>query len=227
MRTSEIDILIVPGWTNSGPDHWQSRWQRHLRTARRVEQAEWDRPQRADWVANIIAATESATRPAVLVAHSCGVTAVVHAAPSLSLQRVAGAFLVAPADLDGTDSWPAAHGGFSLVPMQRLPFPSRLIASSNDPHCSIARAQAFAEAWGLGSVDHRRRRPHQHRVWPRSLARGAADLRPLLEEPPPRVPRHPLTPKPFPAAVSPRTSQSSSRPAEASAETSTARRAQR
>lgn len=148
MRTSEIDILIVPGWTNSGPDHWQSRWQRHLRTARRVEQAEWDRPQRADWVANIIAATDSATRPAVLVAHSCGVTAVVHAAPSLSLQRVAGAFLVAPADLDGTDSWPAAHGGFSPVPMQRLPFPSRLIASSNDPHCSIARAQAFAEAWG-------------------------------------------------------------------------------
>lgn len=148
MRTSEIDILIVPGWTNSGPDHWQSRWQRHLRTARRVEQQDWDRPLRTDWEANIITAADAATRPAVLVAHSCGVTAAVHAAPRLSATRVAGAFLVAPVDLDGTDTWPATHGGFAPTPMHRLPFPSRLIASSNDPHCSVARAQEFAAAWG-------------------------------------------------------------------------------
>lgn len=148
MRTSEIDILIVPGWTNSGPDHWQSRWQRHLKTARRVDQADWDRPVCADWVANIVAAVGRATRPVVLVAHSCGVAAVVHAAPQFGARGIAGAFLVAPADLDGGDEWPAAHGGFAPVPMHRLPFPSRLIGSSNDAHCSIARANAFAAAWG-------------------------------------------------------------------------------
>lgn len=148
MRTSEIDILIVPGWTNSGPDHWQSRWQRHLKTARRIEQADWDKPICADWVANIVAAAHSSTRPAVLVAHSCGVTAVAHAALRLAKTPVAGAFLVAPADLDNSRDWPAAHGGFSPVPMARLPFPSRLIGSSNDAYCSVERAKQFAAAWG-------------------------------------------------------------------------------
>lgn len=148
MRTSEIDILIVPGWTNSGPDHWQSRWQRHLKTARRVEQPDWDRPVCADWVANLVTDVAKSTRPAVLVAHSCGVTAVVHAAPHLDLGRVAGAFLVAPADLETGDAWPALHGGFSPTPMLALPFPSRLIASSNDPHCSVPRAKELATAWG-------------------------------------------------------------------------------
>jgi uncharacterized protein len=148
MRTSEIDILIVPGWTNSGPDHWQSRWQRHFKTARRVEQTDWDQPLCADWIANIVGAALSATRPAVLVAHSCGVAAVLHAAPLLASTGVAGAFLVAPADLEASDTWPAAHGGFAPMPMHRLAFPSRLIGSSNDPHCRIERAKEFAAAWG-------------------------------------------------------------------------------
>ena len=50
MRTSDVDILIVPGLTGSGPDHWQTRWQERLKTARRVEQDDWDRPQRAAWL---------------------------------------------------------------------------------------------------------------------------------------------------------------------------------
>jgi predicted alpha/beta hydrolase family esterase len=53
MRTSDCDILIIPGYTNSGPDHWQSRWERQLSTARRVEQANWDEPKRAEWVARV------------------------------------------------------------------------------------------------------------------------------------------------------------------------------
>ena len=148
MRTSEIDILIVPGWTNSGPDHWQSRWERNLKTARRIEQDNWDEPRCHDWVRNIVAATRNLTRPAVLVAYSCGVTAVAHAAPDLASSRVAGAFLVAPADCEAMDGWPATHGGFGPAPMCTLPFPSRLIASSNDVHCTIERAQRFAKAWG-------------------------------------------------------------------------------
>lgn len=147
MRVREIDILIVPGWTGSGPDHWQSRWERKLSTARRVEQADWDRPVLADWVERIVAAVETSVRPAVIVAHSCGITAVVAAAPKIGA-RLAGAFLVAPADLEGSDTWPAMHGGFAPMPMERLPFRAKLIGSSNDPHCTIERAQAFGAAWG-------------------------------------------------------------------------------
>lgn len=152
MRTSDVDILIVPGWTNSGPDHWQSRWQRHFKTARRVEQADWERPEREAWVERIVAEVARSTRPAVLVAHSCGVLAVAHAASGLDRAKVAGAFLVAPPDLDThPELLPAANGGFAPVPMSALPFPARLIASSNDPHCSYGRAQEMGQAWGANT----------------------------------------------------------------------------
>lgn len=73
MRTSDCDILMVPGNTNSGPDHWQTRWERQLSTARRVEQASWDEPDRDSWAARIVEEVERARRPVVLVAHSLGV----------------------------------------------------------------------------------------------------------------------------------------------------------
>ena len=149
MRTSDVDILIVPGWTNAGPDHWQSRWERHFKTARRIEQADWETPRCADWVERIVAAVEAPSeRPAVIVAHSCGVTAVVHAAPRLAGSRLRGAFFVAPADMEGRDDWLAKGGGFAPVPMRPLPFPTRLIGSSNDEWCSAERAQEMGRAWG-------------------------------------------------------------------------------
>ena len=59
MKASEADILIVPGYTNSGPDHWQSRWQSKLASARRVEQTEWSKPVREDWVALVVEEAEA------------------------------------------------------------------------------------------------------------------------------------------------------------------------
>lgn len=147
MRVREIDILIVPGWTGAGPDHWQTRWESKLSTARRVEQADWETPLIADWMERIVAAVEASTRPAVIVAHSCGVTATVAAAPRLT-GKLAGAFLVAPADLAGTDLWPAKHGGFAPMPMQTLPFPAKLVGSSTDPYCTVERAHELGGAWG-------------------------------------------------------------------------------
>ncbi len=49
MRAADADILIVPGWSDSGPDHWQSRWQGKLSTARRVVQRDFEKPIRAEW----------------------------------------------------------------------------------------------------------------------------------------------------------------------------------
>ena len=45
-RSSILDfrILIVPGLHGSGPDHWQSRWQRLYPYFERIEQAQWDVP---------------------------------------------------------------------------------------------------------------------------------------------------------------------------------------
>lgn len=63
MRSSDCDILIVPGLGSSGPDHWQSRWQQNLSTAARIEQDDWDEPARDAWTARLTAAVEAAKRP--------------------------------------------------------------------------------------------------------------------------------------------------------------------
>ena len=84
MKASEADILMVPGYKNSGPDHWQSRWQAKLSTARRVEQDSWEKPVREDWVQRIADAVNDGDRPTVIVGHSLGVAASIQAIPCSS-----------------------------------------------------------------------------------------------------------------------------------------------
>jgi len=45
-------VLLLPGWLNSGPTHWQSLWQAR-RGYTRVEQHDWQRPLRGDWQARL------------------------------------------------------------------------------------------------------------------------------------------------------------------------------
>jgi serine hydrolase len=161
MRSSDVDILMVPGWFGSGPSHWQSRWDRNLSTARRVEQDDWITPDKDRWVGNIIRAVADAARPVVLVAHSLGVIAVVHAASKLPKGSILGAFLVAPPDVDNPGAWPITQGyewpdssfGFAPVPLTPLPFTSMLLASSDDPYCRPERARHFAAAWNSELVE--------------------------------------------------------------------------
>ena len=44
---SATPVVIVPGWRNSGPGHWQTLWAQRLPVARRVEQDDWAKPARA------------------------------------------------------------------------------------------------------------------------------------------------------------------------------------
>ena len=175
MKTSDIDILMVPGWNGSGPEHWQTRWETRLRTGRRIGQADWDTPLCEDWVGRIIAEVALATRPAVLVAHSLGCIAVAHAAHKLPAGLIAGAFLVAPPDLEGSDLWPAKEGEFWPPPMVSLPCPSVLVASSTDPYCAPDRARQFSDAWGstlieAGDAGHINS-ASGHGPWPEGLMR--------------------------------------------------------
>lgn len=152
MKASEADILIVPGYKNSGPDHWQSRWQSRLRTARRVEQAEWAKPVREDWIRRLVDDVEKATRPVVLVAHSLGVAASIHAAPEIA-GKVAGAFFVAPPDVANPKIRPKHFMTFGPYPREPLPFPSVVVASRNDPFGSYEHADDIAAAWGSLLLD--------------------------------------------------------------------------
>ncbi len=145
-------VLLLPGWQNSGPTHWQSRWEA-LHGYVRVEQADWMQPLRGDWMVQLEEAVLAASGPVVLAAHSLGcILTAAWAAHSRNTQRVVGALLVAPGDPE-REELRAALKSWSPVLLQRLPFPSTLVGSQNDPYCSSARAQQFARAWGAEWVD--------------------------------------------------------------------------
>ncbi|MDX0640589.1 alpha/beta fold hydrolase [Sinorhizobium medicae] len=152
MKVSETHILIVPGYTNSGPNHWQTRWERKLSTARRVEQAEWSKPVREDWVARMIEEVNAAEKPVVIVAHSLGVATAIHALPHCT-QPIAGAFLVAPPDVANPKIRPKHLMTFGPYPRDPLPFPSVMVASRNDSFGSYEHAGDIANAWGSLLVD--------------------------------------------------------------------------
>lgn len=152
MKVKDADIIIVPGYTSSGPTHWQSRWEEKLSTARRVEQDEWSKPVREDWTAKVIDAVNAAERPVVLVAHSLGIPTVIHAIPGFK-KRVAGGFFVAPPDVSNPAMKPKHLITFGPYPRDPLPFPSVVIASRNDPYCAHDVAEDIAAAWGSLFVD--------------------------------------------------------------------------
>lgn len=152
MKVKDADILIVPGYTNSGPDHWQSRWEAKLSTARRVEQAEWSKPVREDWTARVAEAVNEATKPVVLVAHSLGVATAIQALPLCS-KPIAGGFFVAPPDVANPKIRPKHLMTFGPYPRDPLPFPSMVIASRNDPFCDFDVAEDLAGAWGSLFID--------------------------------------------------------------------------
>lgn len=135
--------VIVPGWRNSGAGHWQTLWAQQLPRAVRVEQDDWLWPQREAWVTRIADTLRAQQGPIVLVAHSLGCIAAAHLPPESSA-CVLAALLVAPADPERRG--PLAD--FAPVPYHRLPYPSILVASDNDPFCPLRLAGAYARAWG-------------------------------------------------------------------------------
>jgi predicted alpha/beta hydrolase family esterase/GNAT superfamily N-acetyltransferase len=145
-----MQVLIVPGLHGSGPRHWQTAWERERGDCQRVEQRDWQNPRCAEWVATLDDAIAATDGPLVLVAHSLGCVTVAHWVAeheALAQQRIAGALLVAPSDVD-RPGFPAVASGFSPAPLAPLPFPSVVVASADDPFISLARAEHFADAWG-------------------------------------------------------------------------------
>ncbi len=154
-------VLLLPGWQDSGPTHWQTLWQqRH--GYRRVEQHDWMRPLRGDWIARLqdtVLELEEGRAPdaparIVLAAHSLGCQLVAAwAAHSNLAHRVRAAFLVAPGDPQ-RDALAAVLASWSPVVLQPLPFPAVVLASQDDPYCSFVRAAQFATGWRAQLVDY-------------------------------------------------------------------------
>lgn len=146
------NVLMLPSWQGSGPCHWLTAWERRFGYVR-VEQHDWRRPLRGDWIARLEDVLLAGDGPAVLVAHGLGCQLLAAwAACSRHPARVRAALLAAPADTEQ----PALRerlASWAPVAWQRLPFPSVLVADRGNALCSPERARLFAHAWGSRFVD--------------------------------------------------------------------------
>lgn len=161
-------ILIVPGLRDRTDNHWQPLLGMKLMWSRPVRSVPPGGRENLDLAARVQAiqdALESIQGPVTIVAHSAGVLMVAHWAQQYRRAGIVGALLATPADLETPmpEGYPTmtalqAHGWLP-IPRKRLPFPSIVAASSNDPLASPARVEQLARSWGselvqLGQVGH-------------------------------------------------------------------------
>jgi len=161
---SDVTVLIVPGLRDHVEAHWQTILQKQLPNARSVSPLEHDKLSRDARVAALDQALSKIEGRVILVAHSAGVMMTAHWAQQHQ-RPILGALLVTPSDLETPlpPGYPTSDtlrdNGWLPVPCTRLPFPSIVAASTNDPLCGIDRASQLAECWGsrfanLGAVGH-------------------------------------------------------------------------
>lgn len=143
---SDMKILTVPGLYNSGPQHWQTHWENELGFIR-IEQQNWETPVCRDWLQTIDAiVTQHPLNQVILIGHSLACCTIVRWAQQYN-RLIKGALLVGPSDVDAP-SYPPGTTGFAPMPLHKLPFPSIVVASSNDEYVTLERAKHFADSWG-------------------------------------------------------------------------------
>jgi predicted alpha/beta hydrolase family esterase len=136
-------LIVVPGWNNSGPGHWQSILAQKWPGAIRIEQEDWVEPSKDKWVSKLAHTILEQSGSVLIAAHSLGCTATVNL-PQRAVDRIHGALLVAPAN---PLRRPVLER-FAPVPLDRLPYQSTVVASDDDPYCPLDLAQHYAKSWG-------------------------------------------------------------------------------
>lgn len=151
-------VLIVPGLRDHVPQHWQTLLAPQLPrvvTVPPMGREDLDCRARVDAIEQ---AARMAAGPLVVVAHSGGVVMVAHWVRETRCE-VLGALLAAPPDFETPmpEGYPTLEdlrvGGWLPVPRQRLPFPSIVAASRNDPLARFERVAGLARDWGSTLVD--------------------------------------------------------------------------
>ena len=152
MGKEKYTILIVPGYGDSSPNHWQGRWLKHFPNAVKVVQKDWIHVDGQEWVQTLDFVIQSTKGPIILVGHSLGCTAIVfwaHRQESrTSISKIKGALLVGPPDPTSKAYRALSIKGFDALPLEGLPFPTIFVASENDPFLSVEQARHFATCLG-------------------------------------------------------------------------------
>ena len=150
-------VLLLPGYGDSGPAHWQSRWLQKHSDFVRVQQRDWHRPVSCEWVAALDVAVAGAAAGVILVAHSLACLTVAQWGGSINPHtaslhpRIAAALLVAPPDPCGTH-FPVQAQGFDQLPQNALPFKTIVVVSNNDPYDQTQCGARLAALWGSNVV---------------------------------------------------------------------------
>lgn len=140
-------IFILPGLGNSGPEHWQSLWEKENPAFERINQGDWETPVCSDWIDTIEKKiAQYPNKSIILVAHSLACSTVCFWAEKYK-RAIKGALLVAPSDTEA-DTYPEGTTGFVPVPLIKLPFRSIVVMSTNDYYVTPERATLFAKTWG-------------------------------------------------------------------------------
>ena len=153
-----VTVLIVPGLRDHVPGHWQTILEEELPKAACVPRLGRDNLSCEAWVAAVDGALAAIDGPVVLAAHSAGVIMVAHWAARHS-RPIRGALLATPPDLEtplpqGYPTLDALRAnGWMPAPRARLPFPSVVVASRNDPLARFDCATELARDWGSRVVD--------------------------------------------------------------------------
>lgn len=147
-------ILTLPGYLGSEAGHWQTIWEQELETVERVEQSDWEFPLLSQWLETLDSHIQKTDENIVLASHSLGCSLIAHWASNFQTNKVIGALMVAPADIESDLHTPEVLRNFSPMPIHKLPFPSIVVTSDNDPYVSLQRAEYFADSWGSRFINY-------------------------------------------------------------------------
>ena len=144
-----MKYVLSPGYTNSGPDHWQTHLENTYTSFERIIHDNWDFVDRERWVQEIENTLCLLDDEIIVIGHSCGSNAIAQLANTDSPHKfkVKAAVLVAPANVDDKHLPPDITAQ-SPLPYNKLPFPTLVIGSDNDPFMSLKVLEDLAEAWG-------------------------------------------------------------------------------
>ena len=152
-----FNIVFVPGYGNSINGHWQELWHKEFKNSYWVEQNDWENPNCDDWVEALNLLIQSLEGPILFVTHSLGGSTVVEWSKKHTA-NILGVFLVAVPDVQSVN-FPEAISGYQTPPLEKLPFPSLVLASTDDPYSTVDRTAYFAKNWGseltsIGDLGH-------------------------------------------------------------------------
>ncbi len=150
-----LTLMLVPGFRDAGPGHWQSLWEKQFSSAVRVVQDRWEDAHCDEWIQKLERTIAATPGSIVLAAHGLGCAAVIQWAHQQSqwIDKIQGALLVAPPDPMAEAFEQFTMQGFEALPLEKLPFKTILVVSSNDPYLSLQTGNHLADHWGSELVN--------------------------------------------------------------------------